>query len=134
MKHFPLAIGKYTYDNAEYLKNYDGDTIDFFISKTFDFGFGIKVGASYSIKVRLYGIDTPEIKSKDEKEKQKAYEAKEYVESVLTIAESIQVNTFKDKTGKYGRYLATVLYTIDDESYCLNEELVKRGLAVEKKY
>lgn len=101
---------------AEYISNYDGDTIKFMA----DLGFGIY----YKITVRVHGIDTPELRSKDPEEKVKAYEAKEFVREALTNADSIIIKTLKDKKGKYGRYIAEVLY--DDVN--LINTLIDHGL------
>jgi len=104
--------------NAQYVSNYDGDTIKFIA----DMGFGI----SYKITVRVSSIDTPELRAKDPVEKVKAYEAKEFVREALLGADKIVIKTFKDKKGKYGRYIAEVLY----DGLNLGEELIGKELAV----
>lgn len=99
---------------AEYVRNYDGDTITFLI----DLGFGVLKKEN----IRLIGIDTPEIRGKD---KEIAEEARDYVASVLKSANKIVLKTYKNKKGKYGRYLGTVIY--DDVN--LNNELLDKGFA-----
>jgi len=59
-------------------------------------------------------------------EKVKAYEAKEFVREALLGADKIVIKTFKDKKGKYGRYIAEVLY----DGLNLGEELIGKELAV----
>jgi endonuclease YncB( thermonuclease family) len=56
--------------------------------------------------------DTPEIFSNKVSEEHKALgiQAKIFVEEELKQAFSIMVKSHKDKTGKYGRYLAEVFY------------------------
>ena len=127
---------KYYYTDVQYLENYDGDTIKFMVDRSFDFGFGIEVGGSYPITVRLFGIDTYELRSKDPLEKKKAKEAKEFVELLLSSADRIHIETFKDRKGKYGRYLAKVRVELtgSEEIMDLGERLVDLGLAVEKEY
>ena len=125
---------KYIYTDVKYIKNYDGDTIDFLISKEFDFGFKINVKASYSIKVRLFGIDTPEIRGGSIESKKIAIKAKDFVETALTVADDIVLHTIKDKGGKFGRYLAEVFYEIGEKRYNLSDELVKGGMAVVREY
>jgi len=49
----------------------DGDTIDVSI----DLGFDVKIKQ----RVRLYGINTPEVRTKDLKEKERGIEATEYL-------------------------------------------------------
>lgn len=97
----------YTY-KAQYVKNYDGDTITFLV----DLGFKI----SFEIRVRLLGINTPEIKSSIVEERELAKKARDFVKSELTNADCIFLKTYKDRKGKYGRYLGHVEYEIVDES------------------
>lgn len=104
---------------AKYISNYDGDTIKFQV----DLGFGIH----FIIKVRLYGINTYELKSKDASLKEKAYLAKNKVKEWLESADDIVIKTYKDSTEKYGRYLATVLA----DGLNINEQLLADGLAEE---
>ena len=108
--------------SAKFLTNYDGDTIKFMV----DLGFGILK----KITVRLAGIDTPELRSKDKATKEKAYEARSFVFKKLADAKDIVVKTQKDKTGKYGRYIADVIVAGEN----LGDILVMRGLAVRVDY
>lgn len=103
----------YTY-KAKYITNYDGDTItvDIFL------GFGIILKEQ---KLRLYGINAPELKGKD-KEKGKA--SKDYLSSILT--ENLIIKTYKDKKEKYGRWLADVY---NDKGDYINGYMVKYGYA-----
>jgi len=87
---------------AKYLGNYDGDTVTFEV----DLGFKIK----HTIKVRIRGINTPELRTQDPELFKKAVKAKEYVEDVLSNEPIIIIRTLKDRTEKYGRYLADILY------------------------
>ena len=102
---------------ATYVRNYDGDTITF----TIDLGFNIK----YETNIRLKGIDTHELGEKDKDKKILAYKAKEHVFEKLTDAKEIVIETEKDRTGKYGRYIATVYYDGID----IGQELLELGLA-----
>jgi len=107
---------------ATYISNYDGDTIKFIV----DLGFGI----SKIITVRVRGIDTPEMRDSDPAIKLKARDAKEFVSLGLSGASEITVKTFKDKKGKYGRYIADVIF----DGLDLGEELFHHELAVKKEY
>ena len=78
----------------------DGDTVDCYI----DLGFNINVKE----RVRLKGIDTPEIRTKDLEEKAKGFAAKERVEELFAGVESFKIKTELDKKGKYGRILGTI--------------------------
>lgn len=107
---------------AKYISNYDGDTIKFMAN----LGFGVWK----RITIRLIDIDTPELRSKDPAVKEKAYAAKDYVFNSLVGAKEIIIKTQRDKTGKYGRYIADVIF----DGTSLAEALVSKELAVRKKY
>jgi len=94
---------------------YDGDTITVEI----DLGFSIYMARQ---KIRLYGINTPEVRG-DEREL--GLIAKQYVSDAVH-GNYIELETHKDKTGKYGRWLGIV--HLGDRN--INEELVELGLAV----
>jgi len=104
---------------AIYRSNYDGDTLRLDIS----LGMGVWL---HNQSVRLYGIDTPELRSIDPDEKHRAYRARDFVQDILTGTDTITIKTHEDKTGKYGRWLA-VVYINQDEN--LNKMLVDAGLA-----
>jgi len=122
-----LVLNPWIY-KATYISNYDGDTIRFLR----DCGCNV----FHTVTVRLWGIDTPELRSKDIIEKEKAYEARDVVKKILTEANCIYIETIKGKKGKYGRYIANIWYAEKKlgELFCLNEELVNRGLAVYREY
>ena len=105
----------YIYE-GEVLKVIDGDTVDIEVN----LGFGVKIVQRF----RLYHINAPEMRGRD-KELGKA--AKKFLVGLIE-GQSILVKTYKDKRGKYGRYLAD-LFTHDD--ICINELMVKNGHAVE---
>jgi micrococcal nuclease len=88
--------------NAKVVNVVDGDTFDIEI----DLGFHIKLNE----RVRLAGIDTPELNSSDPAERKKAHEAKAYVANVFnSCGFNIVVETAKPHD-KYGRYLARVQF------------------------
>lgn len=98
---------------------YDGDSITVDI----DLGFGL---ISQENKLRLVGIDTPELRGGTDASKKAAQDARDYVRSLILNKEII-IKTEKDRTGKYGRYLATVY--IPGEEQSLNEKLLSEGYA-----
>ena len=104
----------YTY-RAKYVKNYDGDTV----TVDMDLGFGVWLRNQ---TLRLYGIDTPEMRGE---EKERGKEVRDLVAAILQDAGSIVVETFKDKAGKYGRWLAVIW--CDGEN--LNQRLIDEGHA-----
>ncbi|NBW58356.1 nuclease [bacterium] len=98
----------------------DGDTIDVDI----DLGFNV----SYSQRVRLAGIDTPESRTKDKFEKTLGLEAKEYVKSKLKDASDIVIKTeLPDSSEKYGRILGWVY--INGATKSINEQMIEDGYA-----
>jgi len=110
----------YIYRVKEVLKIVDGDTIDADI----DLGFDI----SLTKRVRLNGIDTPESRTTDLKEKALGLEVKEWLKHKLEGAKDILIKTqLPDSTEKYGRILGN-LY-INNESLSLNEQMVNAGYA-----
>jgi len=98
----------------------DGDTIDVDI----DLGFSI----SYSQRLRLAGIDTPESRTADKFEKTLGLESKEYLKSKLKDAKDVVVKTEKpDSSEKYGRILGWVY--LDGNSKSVNEQMIEDGYA-----
>jgi micrococcal nuclease len=98
----------------------DGDTIDVLI----DLGFDIL----FQSRVRLAGIDTPESRTKDLKEKALGLESKEYLKKYLKDAKSVIIKTEKmDSSEKYGRILGWVYVNGDTES--LNDKMINDGYA-----
>jgi len=98
----------------------DGDTIDVDI----DLGFNI----SYSQRVRLAGIDTPESRTTDKKEKALGLEVKQRLKDVLATASVVVIRTQKpDSTEKYGRVLGWLF--VDGAEKSVNEALIADGYA-----
>ena len=94
----------------------DGDTVDIDI----DLGFGVWLRKQ---RIRMYGIDTPESRTRDLAEKKLGLAAKERLKELC-------VGTFKIKSlgkGKYGRILG-IPYTEDGQDIC--QMLIKEGHAV----
>ena len=110
----------YIYRVKKVIKVVDGDTIDADI----DLGFDI----SLTKRVRLNGIDTPESRTTDLKEKALGLEVKEWLKHKLEGAKDILIKTqLPDSTEKYGRILGN-LY-INNEALSLNEQMVNAGYA-----
>lgn len=100
---------------AKYVRAYDGDTV------TLDIDLGFETWLNNQT-IRLYGIDTPEIRGD---ERQEGLKSRDYVRDRLENANNIILKTYKDKKGKYGRWLAEIF--VDGEN--LNHTLVGLGLA-----
>lgn len=112
----------YTY-SARITNVVDGDTVDAEI----DLGFDLKLND----RVRLYGIDTPETRTKDLNEKAAGYEAKEFLINQLEKYDyNVIIQTVFNKRGKYDRILGTIF---SPDMLCnINELLITEGHA--KKY
>ena len=104
----------------------DGDTVDVDI----DLGFGIWLRKE---RVRLYGIDTPESRTRDLEEKKYGLAAKSYVQSFLPVGSMQTLRTQKDDKGKFGRILGEfVVYdAVTDSSRTLNQIMIDRHYGVE---
>jgi micrococcal nuclease len=98
----------------------DGDTIDVDI----DLGFDI----SFSSRVRLAGIDTPESRTTNKAEKVLGLESKDYLKKKLKDAKSVIIKTEKmDSSEKYGRILGW-LY-INGDTVSVNDHMINDGYA-----
>ena len=118
MTHTKKTFTLYNY-RASVVGVYDGDSVTLDI----DLGLGIW---SKGQKCRLMGIDTPEIRGEERieglKSKQRLCE--------LILGKQVAVETARDKTGKYGRWLVTI-WNLDDELgwVNINELLLSEGYA-----
>jgi micrococcal nuclease len=110
----------YTYYVRKVENVVDGDTIDVLI----DLGFDIL----FASRVRLAGIDTPESRTKDLKEKALGLESKEYLKKALKDAKSVVIKTEKmDSSEKYGRILGWIY--INEDTVSLNDMMINDGYA-----
>lgn len=111
---------------ATVLKVIDGDTLDLRV----DLGFKIH----HEIRVRLYGVNTPESRTKELAEKALGLKAKQFTQDWLTNHKWVYVNTIPDKNDKYGRILANI-YSSEDIfnpiTACLNKDIIQSGYARE---
>ena len=96
------------------IKVYDGDTI------TIATRLPIKDCPLYRFPVRLHGIDTPEIKGKDDDEKECAVNAREFLKDKILNKRVILKNNKKEK---FGRLLCDVYL---DDCHLNNEMIVNR--------
>ena len=108
------------------LRVVDGDTVDIDI----DLGFGVWI---HKDRVRLYGIDTPESRTKDLEEKKYGLIAKEQIKSFMPVGSMQTLVTVKDKTGKFGRILGKFLIhdKKTDTQMTINDWMIREHHAVE---
>ena len=107
----------------------DGDTFDC----TIDLGFNI----SHKIRVRMYGINTPESRTRDLEEKALGLAAKARLTELITEATEVHNDQLFLRTkekGKFGRYLGEIYRGVsryDDGTPTFNMQLVAEGHAIE---
>lgn len=100
---------------AHVTKVYDADTVTVDI----DLGFDVVLKDQ---KLRLLGINAPEMRGEEKTQGTISRDAL----SARIMDKDIKIITYKDKKGKYGRWLAEIF--LDGEN--LNEWLLNEGYAV----
>ena len=117
----------YEYKIKEIDRIVDGDTVD----ATIDLGFDVL----YKTRVRLYGINTPETRTKDLEEKARGLAAKERLNEIINKAVHMGHHLIlqtKEK-GKFGRYLGVLIIEDcrpdHDTRTDINQMLVEEGHA-----
>ena len=118
----PDNIDKFSFDGittyARVAGVYDGDTITI----VFEYK-----GEMIKYSARIYGIDTPEIRTRDDEEKQKGYEARDFLRSYIHN-QIVKVDLLN--FDKYGRLLINVYANIggtykDMAQMMINENYAK---------
>jgi len=101
----------------------DGDTVDIDI----DLGFGVWLRKQ---RVRMYGIDTPESRTKDLEEKKYGLAAKDFLTDMLNDEAGITLKTHKDAKGKFGRILGEFWRTTSFADKSINDYMIEKHHAV----
>ena len=97
----------------------DGDTVDVIL----DLGFSIL----HKCRVRLYGIDTPESRTRDKDEKVRGKLAAKFLGDAIDNGKKVVLRSkLKDSKGKYGRVLGEII--VDDIN--INVAMIENYLAV----
>lgn len=111
----------YLYKIADVLKVVDGDTLDLKLD------LGLRVFTEQ--RIRLIGVDTPELNSGDDEERAKALAAMFYVGEWLDFnrEKGLMIETFKSDS--FGRWLGKI-FCARDERDSLNAALLHDGFAV----
>ena len=110
-------LDKFIY-NATLVRIVDGDTCDAMI----DLGFDTWIKK----RIRLYGINAPEIRTKNLEEKKAGIAAKDRLSEIMEQCD-YKFILISHGTGKYGRCLGTLL--IEDVN--INKLLLSEGFAKE---
>lgn len=110
-----LFAGGHNFKDVEHIRTLDGDTIE------------VKIDGVHSlftkIKIRLQGINTPELKSKKRIDKIRAYKAKRFTDGILR---NNKVTLRNCKQGTFFRIVCDVCYGGKN----LSNELLKSKLAI----
>lgn len=106
----------YNYKIFEITKVVDGDTVDAII----DVGFNILIKK----RIRLYAINAPETRTKDKKEKQRGFESKKALVSVLDIHKG-NITIQSHGIGKYGRIIGELFI----EGNSVSDFMISEGFA-----
>ena len=112
----------YTY-RCNVIKIIDGDTVDVDI----DLGFGVWLKKQ---RIRMYGMDTPESRTRDLEEKKYGLAAKEFLTGMLDDDAGILLKTYKDEKGKFGRILGELWRTTNYADKSVNDYMVEKYHAV----
>lgn len=115
----------YNYKVSKVKKVYDGDTIYVDI----DLGFGVVLTGwkARGEKIRLHGIDTPELRGE---EREEGLIVRDFVIDELEKASDLFITSILDKKGKYGRWLGIIYYKKEGEDKYIN----LNNLLLEKDY
>ena len=115
---------KFSFDEIEWakvIKVYDGDTI------TIAAKYNKKL---YQFVVRLHGIDTPEIRTKNKKEKYLGIEARDVLKEKI-FDKIIRLENIQNE--KYGRILADIYIVENDEIHGEREIHINKWM-IDNKY
>jgi len=104
---------------AVFVGAYDGDSV------TVDIDLGLNSWLRKQ-KLRLIGINAPELRGETYAA---AVKSRDRVVSLCATGQMV-IETHRDKTEKYGRWLARIWVKDDTEWLCVNDLMVSEGLAV----
>ena len=105
--------------SAKVVRVVDGDTADAMI----DLGFDTWVKK----RIRFYGVDTWESRTRNKEEKVKGLAAKAYVKDLLENSDEGKFSIISHGKGKYGRVLGEIFVKGEEKS--VNELLKENGHA-----
>ena len=109
----------FVYKIAKVVRVVDGDTLDVI----FDLGFDVMLKQ----RIRMFGIDKPESRTRDKVEKKFGLASKKYLKDNIAIAKDVVCKTHvRDARGKFGRVLG--------EIWCdgtnMNKQMIEENMAV----
>ena len=93
---------------------------------TIDVGLDLGSDILFKSRVRLFGIDTPESRTRNLDEKARGKLAAKFLSDAIKTAEQVVIKTeLKDSRGKFGRVLGTVVCDGID----INEAMIENFMA-----
>ena len=113
-----MAFASSNYSSVEYISNYDADTIA--ISHP-----DLHPLLGIPIKVRVNGIDSPEIRSKVPCNKETARQGKKYVAAKIMLSKRLDL-----KNCKKGKYFNRIICDFYIDGQNLADALIKNRLAI----
>ena len=117
----PTSIEKFSYKGiityAKVYKVYDGDTVKIIFEYR---------GELIKYSCRIFGIDTPEIRTKDLEEKRLGYLARDFLSSFL-LNKVVKIELFD--FDKYGRLLAKLYINVGGEEKNISDIMISEGYA-----
>ena len=113
-------LDKHIY-SAKVQRVVDGDTCDALI----DLGFDTWVKK----RIRFYGVDTWESRTRNKEEKKKGLAAKAYVKDLLENSDDGKFSIISHGKGKYGRVLGELF--VKGQTKSVNDLLLENGHAYE---
>jgi len=115
-----VNFDRYVYD-AECVKVVDGDTLHLEVDLGLD--------CRRAITIRVHGINTPEMRGP---EREEGIVSRNCLKDFIDKSDGgLTIQTVRDRTGKYGRYLAHIF---NNEGLNLGDELVRLGMAERVNY
>ena len=115
----------FSYRVNKVIKVVDGDTIDVIL----DMGFDIM----YKQRVRLFGIDTPESRTRDKEEKKYGKAASAFLKEHLKLG-TVYLRTYKDGKGKFGRILGEFWVEEHNETHNISAKTNINQLMIEARH
>ena len=101
------------------LRVLDGDTVDARV----DLGFKV----DHRIRIRIYGLNTPETRTRDLEEKKRGLHSKSVLKQWIADADRVILKSHG--VGKFGRCLGEVFVEMDDGSkFSVAERMIAEGL------
>lgn len=111
--------------NATVERVVDGDTVEILVD------LGLDVGIRTTLRLaRINAYETRLGTNTTAADKEKGLAGKEYLKALFEASPKVVVLTIKDKTEKYGRYLAEVTHN----GVNINDQMVTLGYAIYQGY